>query len=203
MLEPGWARVPDDIAYRTIREDITALLGVALLADPLLADADAVADVPVPACPGWSIRDAVSHLAEVGARVLAKASGSPPQSLPPALPPVVPPAVLSVGPPVPPPVPQPGASLAQLFDVWRGLGEGVEAHLRAQNGRGTGGDSDGRVHPRSGPALRHWRACAHRACGLPPDVGGVDQGVWRIGSRTRPAGGPRDLRWHGMGVRGR
>jgi uncharacterized protein (TIGR03083 family) len=110
MIEPGWARVPDDVAYRTIREDVTALLATASLTGP-----DGVADVPVPACPGWSVRDAVSHLVEVSARVLARASGSPAQ------------------------VPPPGASLAQLLDVWRRLGEGVEAHMRAQNGRGTGG----------------------------------------------------------------
>jgi uncharacterized protein (TIGR03083 family) len=73
MSEPSWTRVPDDVSYRAIRENVTALL----------ADREDVADTPVPACPDWSVRDLVSHLLDTSVMVLGRATGSPPP-VPPA-----------------------------------------------------------------------------------------------------------------------
>ncbi|MFD0205215.1 MULTISPECIES: maleylpyruvate isomerase N-terminal domain-containing protein [Saccharothrix] len=44
----------DDIAYRTVRENVKALL----------ADPEAAVDVRVPACPEWTVRDLVAHLVD-------------------------------------------------------------------------------------------------------------------------------------------
>ncbi|MFD4657131.1 maleylpyruvate isomerase family mycothiol-dependent enzyme [Kitasatospora sp. NPDC058444] len=65
---PGslWDRAPDHLAYRGARENITALLG----------DLPAAADVPVPACPGWTVLDVVGHLLEVCRTVAADAPGN-------------------------------------------------------------------------------------------------------------------------------
>ncbi|MYS21643.1 TIGR03083 family protein [Streptomyces sp. DvalAA-14] len=52
MSTPDWQRAPHHLAYRFSREYITALL----------AERPQDADLPVPACPGWSVRDVVVHL---------------------------------------------------------------------------------------------------------------------------------------------
>jgi uncharacterized protein (TIGR03083 family) len=49
----------DDVAYRHVRDNVTAWLG----AHPGLAS------TPVPACPGWTVRHVLSHLVEVSWRV--------------------------------------------------------------------------------------------------------------------------------------
>ncbi|MFJ6771686.1 maleylpyruvate isomerase family mycothiol-dependent enzyme [Kitasatospora sp. NPDC091257] len=61
-----WDRSPDHLAYRGSRENITGLLG----------GRPAVADVPVPACPGWTVLDLVGHLLEVCRTVAADAPGN-------------------------------------------------------------------------------------------------------------------------------
>ncbi|RKT19435.1 uncharacterized protein (TIGR03083 family) [Streptomyces sp. 1114.5] len=65
---PGslWERAPDHLAYRGSRENITGLL----------EDRPDVAGVPVPACPGWTVRDVVGHLVEVCRTVAADAPGN-------------------------------------------------------------------------------------------------------------------------------
>lgn len=55
---------PDHLLYRRVRHDI------GLLATPQ------VADVPVPACPEWTVTDLVTHLLEVAGNVAARL-GSP------------------------------------------------------------------------------------------------------------------------------
>jgi uncharacterized protein (TIGR03083 family) len=100
MLETSWAQVSDDVAYRTVRENFAALL----------TDAGDVADVRVPACPEWTVRDLVAHLLGNTASALGQASDSPPE---------VPPA---------------DAPLARQFEAWQRLGEGVDAFLLARDG---------------------------------------------------------------------
>ncbi len=63
---PLWERAPDHLAYRDSRENITGLLG----------DRPGSAAVPVPACPGWTVRDVVGHLLEVCRTVAADAPGN-------------------------------------------------------------------------------------------------------------------------------
>src|SRR4051812_38310260 len=50
-----WQPVPDHVAYRHCRENITSLLGTRPHA----------AGLPVPACPEWTVRDLVRHLGDV------------------------------------------------------------------------------------------------------------------------------------------
>ncbi|MGK4584696.1 maleylpyruvate isomerase family mycothiol-dependent enzyme [Kitasatospora sp. HPMI-4] len=61
-----WVREPDHLAYRGSREGITGLV----LGRP------GAAGVPVPACPGWTVRDVVGHLVEVCRAVAADAPGN-------------------------------------------------------------------------------------------------------------------------------
>jgi uncharacterized protein (TIGR03083 family) len=55
-----WEKVPHHVAYRASRELLTALL----------ADRPEAADVPVPACPGWTVGDVLVHLLSVNRRVV-------------------------------------------------------------------------------------------------------------------------------------
>jgi uncharacterized protein (TIGR03083 family) len=50
-----WEKLPDHVGYRVCRESITALL-------QRRPDA---ADLPVPACPGWTVRDLAAHLLNI------------------------------------------------------------------------------------------------------------------------------------------
>jgi len=57
----NWEPVPHHLAYRATREHLTGLLE----SDPSLAE------LPVPSCPGWSLRDVVTHLANACLRLQA------------------------------------------------------------------------------------------------------------------------------------
>lgn len=70
MSVTSWVRVPDDVAYRTVRRNVAALL----------ADDDGVGDLRVPSCPEWTVRDLVAHLVGNTAAVL----GDDPEGMPPA-----------------------------------------------------------------------------------------------------------------------
>ncbi|GAA2597212.1 maleylpyruvate isomerase family mycothiol-dependent enzyme [Actinomadura fulvescens] len=50
-----WERVPNHVLYRRIRHDVARLV----------ADRPDAAVLPVPACPEWTVRDLVDHLADV------------------------------------------------------------------------------------------------------------------------------------------
>jgi uncharacterized protein (TIGR03083 family) len=63
----GWERVPHEIAYRQVRRNIGRLLR---------GHPDAAGD-PVPACPGWTVRDLVAHLAEISSAVICGWEGRP------------------------------------------------------------------------------------------------------------------------------
>lgn len=54
--------VPNGDVYRAIREDVTALVS---------AHPEAVADLAVPACPAWTVKDVVAHLTGVAADAMA------------------------------------------------------------------------------------------------------------------------------------
>ncbi|MEV8441816.1 maleylpyruvate isomerase family mycothiol-dependent enzyme [Actinosynnema sp. NPDC051121] len=100
MLGTSWVRVTDDIAYRTVRENFAALL----------AEPGARADVRVPACPGWTVRDVVAHMVDNVLTALSQASVAPPE------------------------VPAADASPAQLLGTWLRLGRGLDVHLHANDG---------------------------------------------------------------------
>jgi uncharacterized protein (TIGR03083 family) len=100
MPGTSWVRVTDDIAYRTVRENFTALL----------AEPGARADVRLPACPEWTIRDVVAHMVDNVLTALRQASVAPPE------------------------VPAADASPRQLLDAWLRLGEGLDVHLHANDG---------------------------------------------------------------------
>ncbi len=65
MTAYDWAPVPHHLAYRACRENISALL----------ADRPQAADLGVPACPAWSVRDAVAHLNGICRRVAGLPAG--------------------------------------------------------------------------------------------------------------------------------
>lgn len=69
MPETSRARVTDDIAYRTVRENIEALL----------ADPEVAGDARVPACPEWTVRDLVAHLVDNTVGAFRRASVEPPE----------------------------------------------------------------------------------------------------------------------------
>ncbi|MFC4032428.1 maleylpyruvate isomerase family mycothiol-dependent enzyme [Streptomyces polygonati] len=73
MSTPDWERTPHHLAYRASREHITGLL----------TERPEDADLPVLACPGWTVRDVVAHLLGV-CRSVAElpAAGQPPGSGP-------------------------------------------------------------------------------------------------------------------------
>ncbi|OKI28938.1 maleylpyruvate isomerase family mycothiol-dependent enzyme [Streptomyces sp. CB03911] len=84
-----WVRVPDKLGYDLTRESITGLL----------AGRPEAAGAPVPACPGWTVRDLVAHLADV-----CRAVGDGTQVLP-----------------LEHPDPDEEAGLAELLGRWPGL----------------------------------------------------------------------------------
>ncbi|MDL4777359.1 MULTISPECIES: maleylpyruvate isomerase N-terminal domain-containing protein [Thermomonosporaceae] len=61
-------RVPNPVAYRRVRENVARLLG----------ERPEVADRTVPACPDWTVRGLVAHLAEICARGLGAPVAEPP-----------------------------------------------------------------------------------------------------------------------------
>lgn len=61
---PG-EQVPNDVAYRHVRHNLTMLLGAH-------SDPD---DLTVPACPEWTIRDLVAHLIGISAFAIGRMSG--------------------------------------------------------------------------------------------------------------------------------
>ncbi|WP_424530169.1 maleylpyruvate isomerase family mycothiol-dependent enzyme [Sphaerisporangium viridialbum] len=64
---PGWERIPQDVAYRHVRENLSRLLAGR-------PDAGAL---PVAACPEWTVRDVIAHLVEICARVTSRSGGRP------------------------------------------------------------------------------------------------------------------------------
>ncbi|MDP9866430.1 MULTISPECIES: maleylpyruvate isomerase family mycothiol-dependent enzyme [Streptosporangium] len=64
---PDWERVPADVAYRHVRENVTRLL----------AGRPAAGDLAVAACPGWTVREVVAHLVEICARVAGRLGSRP------------------------------------------------------------------------------------------------------------------------------
>ncbi|SEP52421.1 maleylpyruvate isomerase family mycothiol-dependent enzyme [Amycolatopsis saalfeldensis] len=63
----GGERVPHRVAYRQVRANVGRLLH----------DRPDAAGYPVPACPGWTVRDLVAHLAEVSSAVICGWEGRP------------------------------------------------------------------------------------------------------------------------------
>lgn len=64
-----WTPIPNHLAYRSIRRQVTAML----------TDRTGVGDLPVPSCPQWTIRDLVEHLAVICGSVLTRLTGAPAQ----------------------------------------------------------------------------------------------------------------------------
>ncbi|MBO1413351.1 maleylpyruvate isomerase family mycothiol-dependent enzyme [Streptomyces sp. FH025] len=61
-----WERWPDHLAYRNSRENITELTG----------GRPEAANLPIPACPGWTVLDAVGHLVAICRAVAADEPGN-------------------------------------------------------------------------------------------------------------------------------
>jgi uncharacterized protein (TIGR03083 family) len=97
-----WEPAPDDLAYRVCRENIT----------DLLRRHPGQAGLPVPACPGWSVRDVLAHLLEVGEGARASLSGQPAAA----------------------PLPGPGAGLKELLEAWTQTGLAIEELLGDREG---------------------------------------------------------------------
>jgi uncharacterized protein (TIGR03083 family) len=102
---PDWDRPPDQFAYRTIRENVSSLL----------VSRPEAAGLPVPTCPDWTVRDAVSHLVEICWMVHGRLSGGRAE----------------------PSVPVAGLDVAELLAEWAEVGPVVE-ELIARGPRGTG-----------------------------------------------------------------
>lgn len=99
-----WERAPGPVAYRTCRENVTRLLG----------EHPDTADLIVPACPEWTVRDLVAHILEgCRARYRQPADAQPPL----------------------PPLDE--LDIAELLDEWKRMGPHVEEALA-----GAGGFSD-------------------------------------------------------------
>jgi uncharacterized protein (TIGR03083 family) len=98
-----WESAPDDVAYRVCRENITELL----------RQQPESSDRPVPACPGWSVRDVVAHLLEVGEGARSSLSGLPARA---------------------PRPDRPGAGLDELLDAWTRTGLAIEGLLGGHEG---------------------------------------------------------------------
>jgi uncharacterized protein (TIGR03083 family) len=62
-----WTAVPNHHAYRSIRQRVT----------DMVADRPGVGDLPVPACPQWTVRDLVGHLDFICGSVLTRLTGRP------------------------------------------------------------------------------------------------------------------------------
>jgi uncharacterized protein (TIGR03083 family) len=62
----GVEHVPDHVAYRQVRANITGLL----------TDRPGAADAGVPSCPKWTVRDLVGHLLDVCGIVVGRLSGT-------------------------------------------------------------------------------------------------------------------------------
>ncbi|MET9618067.1 maleylpyruvate isomerase family mycothiol-dependent enzyme [Kitasatospora indigofera] len=84
-----WERLPERLGYERTRENITGLL----------AGRPELSAVPVPACPGWTVRDLLAHLLDVCQGVV---NGVPRL-------------------PLEHPDPDDEAGLAELLDRWPGL----------------------------------------------------------------------------------
>jgi uncharacterized protein (TIGR03083 family) len=69
-LPAGWARSPDDVAYRQVRDNVTRWV----------AEIPGLDRIQVPACPEWTVRDVVAHLVEIGWKVASRSgrTGSQP-----------------------------------------------------------------------------------------------------------------------------
>ncbi|MEV7966115.1 maleylpyruvate isomerase family mycothiol-dependent enzyme [Sphaerisporangium sp. NPDC088356] len=63
----GWERVPEAVAYRQVRENLSRLL---------TSRPDA-GGIPVAACPEWTVRDVIAHLVEICARVTGRSGERP------------------------------------------------------------------------------------------------------------------------------
>nr|WP_328701653.1 maleylpyruvate isomerase family mycothiol-dependent enzyme [Amycolatopsis pittospori] len=64
---PGWNTATAADGYRQVRENITILL----------TDHSAAGERIVPACPQWTVRDLLAHLAEICDRVITRFGGEP------------------------------------------------------------------------------------------------------------------------------
>lgn len=59
------SQVPNDVAYRHVRHNVTVLLG----------EVPSPEDLPVPACPEWTIQDVVAHLTGISAFAIGRTTG--------------------------------------------------------------------------------------------------------------------------------
>jgi len=103
---PNWAIVPFSVAYRSSRENVTRLL----------TDHPEAADIRVPACPEWTVRDVVAHVLGICYRVAGRTAGVAPSRQ----------------------LPGPEAGLAELLDAWAGSAELAETQLDALQMRRAG-----------------------------------------------------------------
>jgi uncharacterized protein (TIGR03083 family) len=67
-------RVPNQVAYRQVRENVSALLTETPVDDAAV----------VPACPTWTVRDLVAHLVGISALSIGRLSGAAPAAAPPS-----------------------------------------------------------------------------------------------------------------------
>jgi uncharacterized protein (TIGR03083 family) len=100
---PLWDRAPNHVAYRASRENVSRLL----------EGRPEAADLPVPACPEWTVRQTVAHMVEICWSTHGRLTGGP----------------------AAPPVPVADLSLVELLGEWTTIGERVERSL-ADSARG-------------------------------------------------------------------
>jgi uncharacterized protein (TIGR03083 family) len=65
VQRPAWEQVPNDVAYRHVRQNVAVLLG----------QYPAPEDLDVPSCPEWTIQDLVAHLVGISALAIGRGSG--------------------------------------------------------------------------------------------------------------------------------
>jgi uncharacterized protein (TIGR03083 family) len=100
--EPSWAPVPVHVSYRAVREGVSRLL----------TERPEAGLVPVPACPGWTVRDVLAHLVDICRSVHSHRAGESAVS----------------------PFDSAGAGLSELLAEWAGPGEQVEPLIAASGG---------------------------------------------------------------------
>jgi len=95
-------RVPNHVAYRNVRHNMTMLL----------ADHPVPEDLPVPACPEWTVRDLICHLVGISAFAIGRMSGWAEAERSSA-----------------------GMDIADLLDEWSRMGEQAERLIEERGGR--------------------------------------------------------------------